>query len=61
MAASAAARLGAAGRALELHGDVLVGSRRRRGQMPRATVRVGLPIGCLRQRQVDRAAFLHVR
>ena len=53
-----AARLRPAGRALELQGDLLVRPRRGRGQMPRTTVRVGLPIGRLRQRQMDRAALL---
>ena len=56
-----AARLRPAGRALELQGDLLVGPGGGRGQMPRTTVRVGLPIGRLRQRQVDRAAILHRR
>ena len=56
-----AARLRPAGRALELHGDLLVRSRRGRSQMPRTTVRVGLSIGRLRQRQMDRPAILHRR
>ena len=56
-----AARLRPAGRALELDGDLLVRSRRGRSQMPGATVRIGLPVGRLGQRQVDRPAILRRR
>ena len=39
-------------------GDLLVGSRRRSGQMPGTAVRVGVAIGLLRQCEMDRPAFL---
>ena len=48
----AAAGLGPAGRALELGGDRLVGSRRRVGAMPRPAVGVELRVGRLGQRAV---------
>jgi pimeloyl-ACP methyl ester carboxylesterase len=54
----AAARLRAPGRTLELSGDLLVGSRRRRGKMPRPAVRVEIAISHLRQCQVHRSASL---
>ena len=57
----AAARLRPDGRALELQGDLLVGSRRRSGQMPGTAVRVDVPIGLLRQCEMDRPAFLRPR
>ena len=56
-----AARLRPAGRALELQGDLLIRPRRGSSQMPRTTVRIGLPIGRLGQRPVDRAAIVHRR
>jgi hypothetical protein len=52
-----AARLRPSRGALELQGHLLVGSRCRRGQMPGTPVRVGLPIGRLRQRQMRCAAL----
>jgi hypothetical protein len=55
----AAARLRPAGRALELQGDLLVRSRRSHSQMPRTTVWIDLPIGCLGQRQMNGPAFRH--
>ena len=53
-----AAGLRAARGALQLRGDPFVRSRRRLGQVPRATVRVDLRIGRLRQREVHRLALL---
>jgi hypothetical protein len=52
-----AARLRPASRALELQGHLLVRPCGGRGQMPRTTVRIGLPIGRFCQRQVDRPAI----
>src|SRR6516164_3888004 len=51
------ARLRPAGRALELQGDLLVRTRRRRSQVPRTTVWIDAPVGRLRQRQVDGPAL----
>ena len=56
-----AARLRPTRRTLELEGDLFVGLRRRRGQMPGPAVRVELPIGRLGQCQVDRPPLLHRR
>ena len=53
----AAARLRPTRRSLELERDLLVGTRRRRGQMPRTTIRIGIPVGRLRQRQMRRSAL----
>jgi hypothetical protein len=46
-----------AGDALELRGDLLVRPGAGGGQVPGTTVRVGLGIGRVRQRLVDRAAI----
>ncbi len=54
----ATARLGSASRLLERNGDRLVRSGRGCRQMPRSTVRVGVPVGRLRQGQVNRATIL---
>ena len=57
----AAAGLRPASRPLELRGDLLIGSRRRRGQMPGPPIRVTFPIGRLGQRLVRRPALRHRR
>ena len=46
------------GRPLEFGGDLLIGPRRRRRQMPRPSIGVKLAIGHLGQRPVRRLAFL---
>ena len=53
----AATGLRPAGRPLELRGDLLIGSRRRRRQVPRPPVRVEFAISHLGQRQVRRPAL----
>ena len=57
----AAARLRPDGRAFELRSDLLVRSCRRSSQMPRSAVRIDVPIGRLRQREMGGPAFLHRR
>ena len=52
------ARLGAAGRPLEILGDRLVRSHGGRCAMPRASVRVGVRVGHFGQRAVHRGAVL---
>ena len=56
-----AARLRSTSRALEFDGDLLVRPCGRRGEMPRATIRVGHAIGRGGERQVDRAPVLRRR
>ena len=57
----APARLGSAGRALELLRDILVGSRRSLGPVPGAAVGIDLRIGDLRQRPMDVLSLLKRR
>ena len=53
----AAARLRPARRELELARDLLVGPRRRGGQVPRAAIRIDVAVGGLRQREVGGPAL----
>jgi len=50
--ANARPRPGAPRGTLRLGRDILIGSRRRRSHVPNPTVRIDLPIGRLRQRQM---------
>ena len=54
----ASARLGAAGGSFQLPRDRLVGCGGSRGQMPRPTVWINLPIGRLRQCEVHTPALI---
>ena len=57
----AAARLRADRGALELRRDLLVRARRSSGQVPRPAVRIGVPVGRLRQCEMGGPAFLRHR